>query len=65
MGLLLAGRVIHPFGLDYDVAQKPAQIVGALATGVVTPLASGFALYSSWRAGRGRLQPQASDSSSV
>jgi uncharacterized protein len=34
--ILLASRIVHPFGLDADVMLKPARLVGAAGTFLVT-----------------------------
>lgn len=42
---LLVARIVHPFGLKWDVSQVPARLVGALGTLVVTLAAIATALY--------------------
>ena len=39
-GLLLAARLIHPFGIRHGVSKAPARIAGALGTMLVIVLAS-------------------------
>ncbi|MGI9430735.1 MAG: MAPEG family protein [Myxococcota bacterium] len=45
-GGLTIARIAHPFGLDYEVANKPARIVGAGLTAVVTVVASIWAIWT-------------------
>ncbi len=40
---LLVARVVHPFGLDADEMRRPARLLGALGTLVVTIVAAGVA----------------------
>jgi uncharacterized membrane protein YecN with MAPEG domain len=44
-GALLLARIVHPFGLRWDVARVPARFVGAFTTLVVTLAAIATALY--------------------
>ena len=44
-GALLAARIIHPFGLRWDVSRAPARFVGAFTTLLVTLAAIATALY--------------------
>jgi len=45
-GGLTIARIAHPFGLDYEVPTKPARIVGAALTGLVTVVASIWAIWT-------------------
>ncbi len=41
--VLLASRLVHPFGLHFEVMRRPARLVGALGTVVVTVVAAALA----------------------
>jgi uncharacterized membrane protein YecN with MAPEG domain len=45
-GGLTVARIAHPFGLDYDVPSKPARVVGAALTALVTVVASIWAIWT-------------------
>lgn len=45
-GGLTIARIAHPFGLDYEVPNKPARLVGAGLTGLVTVVASIWAIWT-------------------
>ena len=45
-GGLTVARIAHPFGLDYEVANKPARVVGAALTALVTVVASCWAIWT-------------------
>jgi len=52
-GALLLARIVHPFGLRWDVTQVPARFVGAFTTLLVTLAAIATALYQLVRGGAG------------
>jgi hypothetical protein len=43
--VLLASRIVHPFGLTYDAVRVPARGIGTLGTLVVTLVAMGVAVW--------------------
>ncbi len=43
--VLLAARIIHPFGIDPDIMNRPARIIGAGATALVILVSAGVLLW--------------------